>query len=340
MADEARSILTAGYVTLDIVTYRGSIWRATGGTAGNVAAILGFMGWNSAVVADLGDDQAGREICRDFQKMNVSVELVRLSTRAITPRLVHEIDGAGHRYRFRCPICDEAFPRSRPLRKDRALELTNLDLSPDIFFFDRLNAGTLLLAEYFASVGSLIIFEPSRPSRAELTERMLDVADIIKFADNRPSGLDSSLPQNHQSWIITRAQQGADYRIGNGAWRRSPAFTYPVVDAGGAGDWTTAGLIHSLPRHGRLTLKTLGDSLRWAQALAAVSCGAPGARGLARQQSAEAVMRAAKFLEQRGERADTGDQVDDSYMPSMSLTTCAVCLQPKAAGGAKTSTVA
>ena len=33
---------TAGYVPLDIVDYQGRIWHAAGGTAGNVAAILGF----------------------------------------------------------------------------------------------------------------------------------------------------------------------------------------------------------------------------------------------------------------------------------------------------------
>jgi fructokinase len=322
-----QSIIAAGYAPLDIVTYRGRVWHAAGGSAGNVASILGFLGWSASLAVDFGDDLAGRHARRDLKKANVSVDLVRLVDGQPTPRLVHEITDSGHRYHWRCPSCHRAFPMSRPLRTDRARELIDMDLSPDVFFFDRLNAGTILLAEHFATAGSLVVFEPSRPARADLTQRALKVAHVIKHADNREAGLDDTTPATNQVWIVTGGAQGARFRVGRGSWHKSPAFSYPVVDTGGAGDWTTAGLVHALPHDTRRTVAAVGDALRWAQALAAVSCGAPGARGLARQHSADAVVRAAKFLEQRGESSAAGQHVIKWSKSSVPTATCRWCLQ-------------
>ena len=326
------SVVTAGYAPLDIVSYQGRIWHAAGGSAGNVAAILGFLGWSSSLVTDLGDDVAGRQIQRDLAKSNVSTKLTRLVAGVTTPRLIHEISGAGHQYRFKCSQCGSRFPFSRPLRLDRAREVIEQSDHPTVFFLDRLNAGTVLLAEHYASEGSRVIFEPSRPARPDLTARILAVATVVKHASDRTSGLDEANARAGQVWIVTDGAAGAKYRVGRGAWHQSPAFSYPVIDAGGAGDWTTAGLAHALPKEGRLTVAAVGDALRWAQALAAVSCGAAGARGLSAQQSAQAVLRAAHFLEQRGESRDkVVDKHGKWVSPKPNEATCTCCLQPLAA---------
>jgi len=214
------------------------------------------------------------------------------------------------------------------LRSDRAHELIDQNLEPDVFFFDRLNAGTILLAEHYSSMGSLIVFEPSRVARADLTKRAVKVAHVIKHADDRDAELDHVVAPNGQVRVITRGAEGARFRIGNGVWHHSPAFSYPIVDAGGAGDWTTAGLVHTLPLTERRTVQAVGDALRWAQALAAVSCGAPGARGLARQQSAEAVLKAAKFLEQRGEQLARDETFEKWTSRAVRGPICKSCLLP------------
>lgn len=323
------SILAAGYTPLDIVSYRNKVWHAAGGTAGNVAAILGFLGWTSALVAELGNDLAGRQVRDDLRKANVSVDLVRLSEHVTTPRLVHEISRAGHRYIFQCPACKQRLPSSRPLKRHRAQEVIGSISSPNVFFFDRVNIGTVLLAEHFAGAGALVVFEPSRRARADLTARALQVADVVKYSDDRQVGLETQLPGAGQIWITTGGANGARYRVGVGAWYDSPAFSYPLIDAGGAGDWTTAGLIHTLPLERRRTVRAIGDALRWAQALAAVSCGAPGARGLARQQSADAVLRAAQFLEQRGQAGSTDSSSSRWSTDPVPSTTCQWCLQQR-----------
>lgn len=324
-----RSVIAAGYLPLDIVAYQKKVWHAAGGTAGNVAAILGFLGWEASIIADVGDDIAGGRVRRDLQKANVNTQYIRRVRGLSTPRLIHHIDPGGHGYRFGCPACGQRFPTSRPLRTDRALELiATVEQVPDVFFFDRLNAGTLLLAEHFHAEGSRVVFEPSRPSRPELLKRIAPIAQVIKYADDRLGDLDFQPACPRRAQIVTAGPHGARYRLGEGAWHLSPAFAYPVVDAGGAGDWTTAGLVHALPTgSGPLAVRAVGDALRWAQALAAVSCGSPGARGLAKQQSAETVLRSATFLEQsKGLAEPIGDRAPASTTAPARV--CKVCLLP------------
>ena len=334
------SVLTAGYVPLDIVVFGKRMWRAAGGTAGNVAAILSFLGWRAGVIADLGDDAAGREVVRDLRKATVDTRRIRLRPTGITPRVVHEITAGGHRFVFRCPRCGTRFPHSRPLPVDRADELVGAKAASDVFFFDRLNHGTVRLAEHFAAAGSLVVFEPARIGQQHLLDRALDAAHIVKYAADRvPDPASIPAKAGRQVHVVTRGDSGASYRIGTGTWHHSAAFPYPTVDTGGAGDWTTAGLIHALGARKR-TVAAVGDALRWAQALAAVSCGAPGARGLAKQQSAEAVLRAAHFLENSRGIAPPASATTHAQRAKVADGLCDWCLLPIAADGVAPTAIA
>lgn len=330
MTELGRSVVAAGYIPLDIIRYQGRTWHAAGGTAGNVASLLGFLGWEASAISDVGDDSAGRRLCKDLKKSNVAVDQIGVIPGLRTPRIVHEISGGTHSYLFRCPECRNPLPRSRPLRADRAAALIRSCPVPGVFFFDRLNAGTILLAEHFAAEGAFIVFEPSRPVRTDLTRRALVVADVVKHAEDRvwdAKGPAGSGVKKQQIQIVTRGDRGASYRVGSGAWHDSPAFSYPVVDAGGAGDWTTAGMVHALLGAEKRSVRAVGDALRWGQALAAISCGSPGARGLTKQQKADAVLQAAQFLGSR----TAGQQLDhDAPIRSDNKTPqklCSTCLQ-------------
>lgn len=332
-----RSLVAAGYTPLDIVSYNNRVWHAAGGTAGNVAAILSFLGARTAVIAEVGDDLAGQCVRRDLQKANVDVSQLRLNPRTRTPRLIHRITARGHLFEFRCPTCHYSFPPSRPLTISRADEVAAAIERPDVCFVDRLNPGTILLAEQLHARGSAVVFEPSRPARPDFERRILKIARLVKFAHDRRSDLEGADAESGQIWIETCGPAGARYRIGTTKWHTSPAFPYPVIDAGGAGDWTTAGLIHALDLTTRAALPRVGDALRWAQALAAVSCGAPGARGLARQQSAEGVLRSAHFLEQR-QAADIQTSTLNWRQATLPETACSWCLEARAADDTRAST--
>jgi sugar/nucleoside kinase (ribokinase family) len=282
----------------------------------------------------VGDDATGTEVVRDLRKANVETRHIRRRRGVFTPRVIHEITGANHRFAFRCPLCRQRLPTSRPYPLERAEAIAADVSAPDVFFFDRVSGGTVHLAERFSAAGSLIVFEPARANRPRLFARAVAAADIVKYAENRIADIsDVADPPSRQVRVVTRGEAGASYRVGNGAWHHSPAFPYPTVDAGGAGDWTSAGLIHALGSAKR-TVGTVGDALRWAQALAAVSCGAPGARGLARQQTAAAVVQAVRFL---ADRKETGEQVATTTprrSRSLGPELCSCCLLPR--GGSHT----
>lgn len=324
-----RSIVTAGYAPLDIAIHRDKVWHAAGGTAGNVAAILGYLGWRATLVAAVGDDLAGAVLRHDLGEARVGVWPLKVPPGLRTPRIIHEIHDASHAYRYSCPHCGKRLPKSRPLTVAGAHEVMANISAPDVFFFDRLNAGTLTLAEHFAESGSSIVFEPSRPARPELVRRVLAIAEIVKISAERSDALEISDGRSGQIWIRTEGQRGAFYRVGTGKWRHSSAFEYPLVDAGGAGDWTTAGLLHAV-RSGRRTVGSVGDGLRWGQALAAVSCGFAGARGLARHNTPDSVVAAATSLETRRMACDTEAIARPSSAHEIPKRACSWCLQPLA----------
>ena len=68
------------------------------------------------------------------------------------------------------------------------------------------------------------------------------------------------------------------------SWVSLASYDVKIKDTAGAGDWTSAGLIHRLFSEGRrslrsLTKATVTEALAYGQALAALNCQFEGARG-------------------------------------------------------------
>ncbi|MHB1490837.1 MAG: PfkB family carbohydrate kinase, partial [Cellulomonas sp.] len=53
------TVLSVGYLVLDVVTTTHVVGRSAGGTAGNVAADLAWLGQRAGLLARIGDDDAG-----------------------------------------------------------------------------------------------------------------------------------------------------------------------------------------------------------------------------------------------------------------------------------------
>jgi fructokinase len=115
---------------------------------------------------------------------------------------------------------------------------------------------------------------------------------VVKFSHERLQ----DLPRECESIggprlvIETLGRDGLRYRSSlpgstTEGWRRSWALTAEEVkDTAGAGDWCTAGIIHTLlvggaPALAGATATQLRQAIRYGQALAAWTCGFEGARG-------------------------------------------------------------
>lgn len=291
-------VVGTGFVALDIVqeaadTVRRHHWA--GGTCGNVLAILAYFGWGAYPVARLNGDAAGHQVRDDLARWGVRLDFTKWSPAPDTPIIVQTNyrDAAGtarHRYSWLCPNCGSWLPRYRPIRADAARDIAVRLPAAQVFFFDRVSRGTLLLAQSSAARGALVMFEPSGPSDEALFAEALSIAHVVKYAHDRLPPLEVPLGEGGPLLEIrTLGRAGLQYRgclAGcSDDWKVLPGFAIDMVhDTAGAGDWCTATLLDHLARTGADGLRaadkrTVEDALCQAQASAAWNCLFPGARG-------------------------------------------------------------
>jgi fructokinase len=271
-----KEVLCAGYVALDLISYEERLTHRAGGTAANVAANLAFLGWKARLAGVLGADSVGRAVVNDLKDSDVSVDDIELRSGG-TPLVVHEIRAKGHRFYFHCPECGRRFPKYRPLSEATARSIAER-LDPDLFFFDRASKSTAILAEELRRKGAVVMFEPSTNGRE--FERCFEAAHIFKYSSDRSGAIAELRSRTKPKLeIVTDGKRGVRATFGNKSIQL-PAFEVEVVDAAGAGDWTTAGLVWRLLDHDpeEWSETVVRTALNDAQALAAINCVYPGAR--------------------------------------------------------------
>jgi fructokinase len=304
-------VVGTGLLALDVLLDEHKIGSRAelGGSAGNVLAILAFLGWSSVPVAKLGADVAGARIRREFEGLRADTRFIKLEQHARTP-VVYQWPGdeqRTHRFSFTCPFCGlkRGFAAAEP---DDAYCHNVLALveQSDVFYFDRVTDWSLKLAENYRKRGALVVFEPSVVSvDAHAFQRAISASHILKYADERIDELRLFDCRSVDVVIQTLGSEGLRFKTkanDEGAWRTLPAFAVPrVIDTAGAGDWCTAGLLYSLNRSGassKLAEATVSRALRFGQALAALNCMHAGARGLAHEGARMRLEQLAKVMEE------------------------------------------
>lgn len=291
----------AGFIALDWLLIGAERRRPNevyaGGSCGNVMSILAYLGWQSYPVARLGLDSQANRLLADMQRWNVRTDYMLQEEHGVTPviivRLREKDDGTiTRRYEWKHPSSGAWLPRYRPVPMKVANELLTRDLPvAKIFYFDRAEPSSLLLATYMRDQGSVVFFEPSATKNTQLFSECLAVSDIVKYSAERfPTAPANPMSPSPRLEIQTLGEKGLRYRLKlnsrvPGPWRHVPA--YPVKelrDTTGCGDWCSAGLINKLCQNGReeffrLNEEAIANGLRFGQALAAINCRYDGARG-------------------------------------------------------------
>ncbi len=284
-----------GRLTLDVIVREGEpLARAqAGGTCGNVLMDLACLGWQTYPLADFGDDDPGRRYRRDLERFGVRVDLIRHYPDQETPIIVHHLRGLdgvpAHSFSSDCPFCGRRLQYYEPVPTERVEE--RLPLVPDaqVYFFDRDSEGSLRLARHCRERGALVVYEPNWAGRESALDEALAVAHVFKFSRERLGGLDERHPLAGPRLVVeTLGAEGLrflDRSDPAAGWRHQPAFAVEKVrDAGGAGDWCTAGFLHLVGQGGaagfaRVPSGEVEEALRFGQALAAWNCAFEGARG-------------------------------------------------------------
>ena len=290
-------IVGAGLISLDVLIRDGELLPVAyyvGGTCGNVMMILAHMGWDAYPVARLDGTKDTDRVLADMRKHAVHTDFVSTSdgkTPVIVQRNFITKDGTPtHKFESRNNM-GRFYLDFKPLTlKQAEAVLSKIDIAPKIFFFDRVAPAILKLAEAFKAMGSVVFFEPSsRGGDVRRFRQCVEVADIIKFSDQRISDVQQFDDCKGKLFIQTQGGNGLRYRLDADWHHLEPVFNENVVDTAGAGDWTAAALINELfkDKEGRsvatFTDKDVEAALNAAQKLAAQSCSYEGARGMMQQ---------------------------------------------------------
>ncbi len=289
-----------GLIALDAVVNENStepIRYYTGGTCGNVLLALTFLGWSSGPIARLGSDSAADSIVSDLKHWKAKLQYLHQDDGDGTPIIIHKISRnrsgqSVHSFSWRCPICGNRFPPYKPVLASTAEAVSKRIKKVDVFFFDRVSRGALILARACEENGAVVVFEPISVGNPILFREACQIAHVVKYSHERmsesPTELDES--KSVRLHIETQGEHGLRYRTRKpgksfGAWNTSEALSIENVrDSAGAGDWCTAGIISQIACRGLAGLdKCNGDEIRkavqYGQALAAWTCTFDGARG-------------------------------------------------------------
>jgi fructokinase len=222
--------------------------------------------------------------------------LISKSNDGSTPIIIHRIlkDKSGlpkHKFEFKDPDTSAWLPSYKPvLKKDVHLILGKQPLA-NVFYLDRYNRGAIDLAKANKELGATVFFEPSSISDENLFEECLKISDIVKFSNERIPNYSELYPVSQTTLEIeTLGSEGLRYRYSPDkivkSWKKVPAYkTNRVLDAAGAGDWCSAGIIYTLKNSDSLSfhkadIKEIEASLKYGQILGAINCAFDGARGL------------------------------------------------------------
>ena len=287
-------LLTAGYVTLDLIVRdleMRDFWHAAGGTCGNVSAFASALGLDVSILARVGEDRRGELLVDDLAGTGVDTTRVERVPGLSTPGVVEFIRsrrGGGHRFAFRCPVCNADLPKAAVASNRQASGVADCIEGFDAFFFDRATSATITLAEAARDAGLLVMFEPTSVPRGRNAVRAAALSDIVKISlkPSQSSGTWEPADGASTRFIIeTLGSQGTVLRcrsrLGWGALHKLPAATQSNVrDTAGAGDWLTAGLVTTLvDQLDALDMENISDSISYGQELSAISLAFDGPSG-------------------------------------------------------------
>ena len=294
---ETNIVLGAGLISLDVLIRDGQripVSYYVGGTCGNVMMILAHMGWESYPIARLDGTKDTERVLADMERNGVHIDFVSTSD-GKTPVIVqrnfitkdgrqtHKFESRNNLGRFYLDF------RSLTMKQAEAV-IERIFFVPKVFFFDRVSPAILKLATTFKKKGSIVFFEPSsRGGDVKRFNQCVEVADIVKFSDQRIKDVKQFECYDGKLFIQTQGAKGLSYRHNSDWIHLTPVLNKYVVDTAGAGDWTAAALINILFKD-KVVLKISGilesdveTALNEAQKVGAKSCSYEGARGMMQQ---------------------------------------------------------
>lgn len=300
---ETNIVLGAGLISLDVLIRDGQripVSYYVGGTCGNVMMILAHMGWESYPIARLDGTKDTDRVLADMAKHAVHADFVSTSdgkVPVIVQRNFITRDGIPtHKFESRNNVGRFYLDFKSLTMKQADAVIERIDFVPKVFFFDRVSPAILKLANTFKERGTVIFFEPSsRGSDVRRFCQCVEIADVVKFSDQRIKDLKQFENYDGKLLIQTQGAKGLSYRLNSDWVHLASVPNERIVDTAGAGDWTAAALINNLFkdkimfRISDVLESDLEIALKEAQEVGARSCSYEGARGMMQQCNNETI---------------------------------------------------
>ncbi len=262
---------------------------------GQVAsAIVGCarLGWRTAYIGRFGEDEPGRVGRRSLEDEGVDLQSAGVVPGGRTRTAVILVD---HHTGSRTVLWDRD-PRIALRAEDVPLDTVRASRVLLVDCDDVEAAVEAARAAGDSGVVTAIDVEALVPG----LERLLPLIDVVIASEGFPElltgiadpnrALDAMAESLEAAMVCVTLGPGGSVARCGGALVRTPAFEVTCVDSTGAGDAFRAGFISALLRWGPADAAVL---LRHANAVAALSCGATGARrGLPRRAEVDALLAA------------------------------------------------
>lgn len=293
--DRRNTCTGIGFIALDVII-NGNVdipfMYQAGGSCGNVLAILAFMGWETYPIARLAKNFATKVLLEDLESWDVRTSFLSIEESGSTPIIIHRIlvDKNGepkHRFEFRDPQSGDWLPGFKALVKKKVFEIEECLPHSEVHYFDRVSRSSIELAKIYREKGALIVFEPTSIGSDSQFKECLEIAHILKYADDRIQDYREMFPTLQVPLEIeTAGKDGLRYRFHSNTWKQIKAYKIEkAIDAAGAGDWCTAGIINTLGKDGLVSFdkaseNVVKEALMYGQALSALNCHFSGARGI------------------------------------------------------------
>lgn len=263
-----------------------------GGSMGNVLTILSYFGWASYPISLIGTDRASEILIEDIKRWNVNTDYIFQEMNISTPIIIEKINGKkrinNHNFKFKCPLCSAYLPKLKILPTKYVSSIVNDNQKEiNVFYVDRLSKPAVLMAKHYKEKGAIIFFEPHKIYKETLFKELLNITDIIKYS--REKIKDIPFEREVGLEIQTLGVNGLNYTF-KSKKTNDPNFTHldayiknEVIDAAGAGDWLTAGIIDKICKNKNLynfNVVEIQQALIYSQILASIKCNFEGARGM------------------------------------------------------------
>jgi len=234
-----------------------------GGTCGNVMCILAHLGWTVMPQAQFDQSAYGYKLKADLEHYGCDTCYIENIPNGGTTILHcnHQLDKTTglHTVKFRATGPSSLFAKRKQLRvKDEVIPfLENIEIAPDVYFFDSPDAGPRMIATHLRQRGTLIYFEPETDKDTARFKKGIEIADIIKFSADKVLNV-SFCDANDKLFIQTLGSDGLRFKLCSSEWMHIQAKSVDnVIDWEGCGDTTTAVFLDSLAEQGMLSINTM-----------------------------------------------------------------------------------